>query len=333
MVVAQGGEAMRRREFLAAAGTLALSRLVRAQQSTRGTFTIGILTTPGVTGTSPAFVEALAKLGYQQGQNLTILFRAAKTTNAELPALAQEMVGLKPDVMVAATTPPALALKDATATIPIVMIGVGDPVTTGLVRSLARPGGNITGTANAVEEWNAKRLQSVTEMLAGLRCLSYLRNPANQSIMAHDTDRKSAGQKLGIEFDVIDVSTPGELDQVLARPLDPHCGRALYLPLDGVFITRRTQIAKYALSEKAALFAAFREDAEAGALMAFGFNLDVQWRLGADYVDRILKGARPADLPLQQPVKFETIINLKTAKALDIQVPTSLLLSADEVIE
>jgi putative ABC transport system substrate-binding protein len=322
---------MRRREFLAGAGALVLPRLVRAQQSARGTFTIGILT--GITGTSPAFVEALAKLGYQQGKNLTILFRSAKTTNAELPVLAQELVSLKPDVLVAPGTPPALALKSATATTPIVMIGVGDPVATGLVQSLARPGGNITGTANLVEEWSAKRLQGVAQMLPDLRCLIFLRNPANLSITAHDAHRESTGQKLGIDFYVINVSTPEQLDQVLARPLDLRCRGALFLPLDGLFIARRTQIAEYALREKVALFAPFRADAEAGALMTFGFDLDVQWRLGADYVDRILKGARPADLPVQLPVKFETIINLKTAKALGIQVPASLLLSADEVIE
>ena len=245
-------------------------------------------------------------------------------------------MSLKPDIMVTTSTPPTLALKHATATIPIVMIGVGDPIATGLVQSLAHPGGNITGTANAVEEWFAsgtRRLQSVTEMLPSLRCLSYLRNPATQSIIAGDAGRKSIGQKLGIDFNVIDVSTPEQLDQVLTRPLEPRCASALFLPLDGLFIARRTQIAEYALRQKAALFAPFREDAEAGALIAFGFNLDLQWRLGADYVDQILKGAKPEDLPVQQPVRFETIINMKTAKALGIQVPPSLLLAADEAIE
>jgi putative tryptophan/tyrosine transport system substrate-binding protein len=325
---------MKRREFITLlGGTAAWPIATHAQQSAPRTVTIGILAAVGLTDPWPSFIEALDKLGYRRGQNLTILFRSAKDSNTELPGLAAELVSLKPDVLVAGTTPPVVALKEATTTIPIVMVGIGNPIATGIVKSLAYPGGNITGTANAVEEWNAKRLQSVTEMLPGIRCLSYLRNPANQSIMVNEAKRKSIGEKLGIDFEVIDASTPEQLDQVLANPLPEQCKTALFLPLDGLFIARRSQIAEFALRQKAALFAAFRQDAEAGALIAYGFNLDAQFRLGATYVDQILKGARPADLPVQQPTRFETIINLKTAKAIGIQVPTSLLLSADEVIE
>jgi putative tryptophan/tyrosine transport system substrate-binding protein len=325
---------MKRREFITLlGGTAAWPIATHAQQSTPRTVTIGMLAPVGITDASPSFIEALDKLGYRLGRNLTILFRSAKDNNAELPGLAAELVSLKPDVLVAGTTPPVVALKEATTTIPIVMVGIGNPIATGLVKSLAHPGGNITGTANAIEEWNAKRLQSVTEMLPGIRCLSYLRNPANQAIMVNEAMRKSIGEKLGIDFQVIDASTPEQLDQVLTHPLPEQCKTALFLPLDGLFTARRSQIAEFALRQKAALFAAFREDAEAGALIAYGFNLNAQFRLGATYVDQILKGARPADLPVQQPTRFEMIINLKTAKAIGIQVPTSLLLSADEVIE
>jgi putative ABC transport system substrate-binding protein len=325
---------MKRREFITLlGGTAAWPIATHAQQSTPWTVTIGMLAPVGITDASPSFIEALDKLGYRLGRNLTILFRSAKDNNAELPGLAAELVSLKPDVLVAGTTPPVVALKEATTTIPIVMVGIGNPIATGLVKSLAHPGGNITGTANAIEEWNAKRLQSVTEMLPGIRCLSYLRNPANQAIMVNEAMRKSIGEKLGIDFQVIDASTPEQLDQVLTHPLPEQCKTALFLPLDGLFTARRSQIAEFALRQKAALFAAFREDAEAGALIAYGFNLNAQFRLGATYVDQILKGARPADLPVQQPTRFEMIINLKTAKAIGIQVPTSLLLSADEVIE
>ncbi len=231
------------------------------------------------------------------------------------------------------STPPVVALKSATAAIPIVMLAIGDPIATGLVQSLAHPGGNVTGTANAVEEWGAKRLQTVVEMLPGIRCVMYLRNPANQSIMAADEKRKEVGKKLGIDFAVIDTATPEQLDQMLVSPLDDRCKTALFLPLDGLFIARRARIAEFALRQKVALFAPFREDAEAGALMAFGINLDEQWRLGAGYADKILKGAKPEDLPVQQPTKFEIVVNLKTAKAIGLEVPTSLLLSADRVIE
>jgi putative ABC transport system substrate-binding protein len=326
---------MKRREFIALVGVaLAWVHAAQAQKSGTGMVTLGLLATGGAPGVAPpVFIEALSKLGYQQGKNLTIHFRSAKKSNAELPALAAELVNLKPDVLVALSTPPSLALKNATAAIPIVMLAIGDPVATGLVQSLAHPGGNVTGTANAVEEWGAKSLQMITEMLPGIRCLSYLRNSANQAIMAADEARRTVGKTLGMDFEVIDVSTPDQLDQALSVPPKDGCKAGLFIPLDALFISRRAQIAEYALRHNMALFASFREDAEAGALMAFGFNIDAQWRLGASYVELILKGAKPADLPVQRPVTFETVINLKTAKAIGVKVPTSLLLGADKVIE
>jgi putative tryptophan/tyrosine transport system substrate-binding protein len=325
---------MRRREFITLlGGVTAWPLAAQAQQPVAGVATLGILSPVGIAGASPVFIEALGKLGYRQDRNLTILFRSAKDSNAELPGLAAELVNLKPNVLVAFSTPPVLALKKATAAIPIVMIAIGDPIATGLVQSLAHPGGNVTGTANAVEEWGARRLQVVTEMLPGIHCLKYLRNPANQASLAVGEKLRKSGEKLGIDFEVIDTATPEQLDQVLALPLDDRCKTALFLTLDGLFIGRRVQIAEFALRQKIALFAPFREDAEAGALMAFGINLDEQWRLGASYIDKILKGAKPDDLPVQLPTKFEIVVNLKTAKTIGVEVPTSLLLSADKVIE
>ncbi len=306
---------------------------VAVAQATAAAVTIGFLSTVGDTGPAPAFIEAPRELGYEEGRNLTILFRSAKSTNDELPKLAAELVGLKPDVLVASGTPSSLALKKTTASIPIVMLGIGNPIGTGLVASLAHPGGNVTGTANAVEEWAAKRLQMVTEVLPGIRCLMYLRNPANQSIMANAPAFMDAREKLGIELHVIDAATPEQLDQALATPLDERCKAALFLPLDGLFISRRAEIVEFALRHQIALFAPFREDAEAGALMSFGIDLDDQWRLGATYVDKILKGAKPANLPVEQPTKFELVINLKTAKALDLTIPPLLLAGADTLIE
>jgi len=328
------GLVMKRREFLSLIGGSAAWPLVaRAQQPVKGAATLGLLGPVGMTGASPVLIEALDKLGYQQGRNLKILFRSAKDSNAELPELAAELVKQKPDVLVALYTPPALALKNATASIPIVMISIGDPITTGLVKSLAHPGGNVTGTANASEQWGARRLQMVTEMLPGIRCLTFWRNPTNQSVVAADGSRRKNAEKLGIEFEEIDIASSEKLDQVLAGPVDGRCRTALYLPLDGLFVGRRAQIAEFALRQKIALFAPFPEDAEAGALMAYGINVGEQWRVGASYIDKILKGAKPDDLPVQQPTKFENVVNLKTAKTIGVDVPTSLLLSADRVIE
>src|SRR5205807_10335123 len=155
----------------------------------------------------------------------------------------------------------------------------------------------------------------------------------NQSVMGFEEQRKEVGRKLGVDFEVVDATTTEHLDRVLAAPPDDQCRTAMIIQLDAVVGARRAQIAEFALRQKIALFAPFREDAEAGALMAFGINLDEQWRLGASYVDNILKGAKPDDLPVQQPTKFEVVINLKTAKAIGVEVPTSLLLSADKVIE
>lgn len=328
---------MRRRKFIALmiGGTAATwSAAARGQPSNRRMVTVGILSgAVGTTSASAAFIEAMNKLGYEQGRNLTILFRSTKSSHAELPALAAELVDLKPDVLIAMSTPPVIALKSATTAIPIVMLAIGEPIRTGLVQSLAHPGGNITGTANELEMWGAKAVQMATQMLPGLRCVAYFRNPSNQSIMVADTNRKSVGETLGIDFEVIDTATPEQLDYALARPLDKHCNAALIVPLDGLFAARGAQIADFALRQKIALFAPFREYALAGALMVFGIDLDDQWRLGASYVDRILSGTKPADLPIQQPTKFQTVINLKTAKVIGIEVPTTLLLSADEVIE
>ena len=242
-------------------------------------------------------------------------------------------MALKPDLLAAAGTPATLALKTATATIPIVMVGLGNPTATGIIQSLAHPGGNITGTANAAEEWGLKRLQMVTEVLPGIRCFMYLRNPTNQAIMINDRRRMSIAETLGLEMRVIDIATPEELERVLAAPLDDKCRAALFLALDGLFIARRARIAEFALQNKMPLFAPFRADAEAGALLAFGFDLGAQWRLAATYVDKILKGAKPSELPVEEPTRFELVVNLKTAKSLGLTIPSAILLQANEVIE
>jgi putative ABC transport system substrate-binding protein len=301
-------------------------------QSVRKPFTIGILNTGGSSGPPTALLRALRDLGYQEGGNLAFISRSAMD-NAELPALASELVQANPDVLVAVSTPPSLALKQATTSIPIVILNIGDPVATGLVQSLAHPGGNVTGTANAGEVWTTKQLQMVTEMLPGVRCVTYLRNPTNAAVMAGEPRRRSDGEQLGIEFQVLNAATAEQLSQALAAPLEARCRSALLISYDRLFNVHRAQIAAAALQRKIALFASAREDAEAGALLAFGMNMEDQWRRGALYIDRILKGAKPADLPVQQPTKFEMIVNLRTARMLDVTIPVPVLARADAVIE
>ena len=281
----------------------------------------------------PAFVEALRQRGYDEGSNLRIEFRSAKGRPEALPKLAAELVGLKPDVLVGATTPSALALKNETDSIPIVMVAVGDPVPSGLVKSFAHPGGNVTGASLATEYWEAKRLQLVTETIPGICCLPVLRNPSNPLAPLISATYQNIAKSLGIELRMIDAANPEQLDEVLDSPLDGRFRAALYSTPDGLFVSRRSQIIEFAQRQRLPLFAPYREDVEAGALMSFGANLDDQLRLGADYVDKIVKGAKPADLPVQQPTTFDLVLNLKVAKALGLQIPLSVLARATELIE
>ncbi len=298
--------------------------------------TLGILEVarpPGSTGPARALVEALRDLGYEESRNLTIEFRSADGRNENLPKLAAELVSLKPDVIVAASTPAVVAVKKATSETPIVMIGVGGPVATGLVQSLARPGGNVTGRSNASGEVAQKRLQLVTEAIPGICCVTMLSNPANPGNVAMLPIMNSAAKSLGIELKMIEAADPGQLEQALAAPLEDRFRTALYLFPDVLFVTRRAEIIESAVRRGLAVFAPFQEDAVAGALMAYGVNIDDEYRAAAVYVDKILKGAKPAELPVEQPTRFKLVINLKTAKALGLTIPPLLLGSADEVIE
>ena len=299
-----------------------------------GSFTVGMLwPVGGKSDWAKPFLQGMRELGYREGQNLTVISRVAKGSNAELPVLAAELVALKPDVLVAMFTPPSLALKGATTTIPIVAVSLGDPVGTQLVQSLAHPGGNVTATANGSQLWTAKRFEQITEILPGVRCILYLRNPTNKSIMVGQPAVDALAARFGYELRPIDVATEDELDQVLAAPPDDHCRAALLLRLDGLFIAKRAEIVDYALRNRIALFAPYHEDVEASALMSYGADNDEQWRRGAVYVDKILKGVKPGDLPIEQPTKFEMVINLKTAKALGVTISVSILTLADRVIE
>lgn len=299
-----------------------------------GPFKIGLLLPVGAMPDWAApFVETLASLGYVQGRNLSLVVRIAKASNAELPALASELVADAPDVLVASSTPPSLALKEATATIPIVAINIGDPVGSHLVASLAHPGGNVTAVANSAEQWIAKRMEQVGEVFPGIRCVMTLRDAQNPSIMMMGPATERLGRSFGFELRAVDVSTAEDLERALAAAPAEDCRTALLLPLDVLFVAKRSDIVEYALKNRIALFAPFKEDAEAGALIAFGVDAQAQWRAGATHVDRILKGEKPADLPVERPVKWDIVVNLKAAKAIGAAIPPEILSSATEVIE
>jgi putative ABC transport system substrate-binding protein len=319
--------------FIAMCALLALASLVLAQPLP-GTFTVGFLLPAGApSDTASAFVKHMGELGYEQGRNLTLVERTPKASNAELPALATELASVKPDVLAALGTTPALELKRATASIPIVAVSIGDPIGAHLVESLAHPGGNVTGTAIATDVWTGKRVQQIREFFPEQRCVLVLRNPENLSSVMQAALGDRFAAEFGFALQSIDVSSGDELDRALATPPDEDCKAAMLLTIGALFVARRSQIIDYALKNKIALFGGYKEDAEAGALMSFGVDLEDQWRLAAAYVDKILKGAKPETLPFQQPTKFQLVVNLKTARAVGVTIPQSILAGADEVIE
>jgi putative ABC transport system substrate-binding protein len=281
----------------------------------------------------PPFIGMLRERGYEEGRNLRIERRSAMGRQEALPKLAAELVSLKPDVLVGVTTPATLALKQATSSIPIVFFFVSDPVATGIVKSFDHPGGNATGLSVADEYWSSKTLELVTETLPGICCLTILRNGSNQRVPFVSAIYEKTAKSLGIELKMMDASTFDQLNEVLAIPLEGRFKTALLVTPESLFTAGRTQIVEYMQRQHLPLFAPFRADAEAGALMSFGASYDGQFRAMADYVDKILKGAKPADLPVQQPTAFDLVLNLKVAKELGVQIPQSVLARATDLIE
>ena len=311
-------------------GIPSLCPIALAQSATRQV-TLGILE-GSATAPDTRLIRALRDLGYQQDRNLTIEFRSANGHNDELPRLAAELVRLKPDVIVGAGTPVLLALKEATPSIQIVMMGSGDPVKYGLVQSLAHPGANITGRSDQTSDLGPKRFQLLKETLPGICCVARLGNPSNPGNASEQTLRDIITKSLDIEIKYIWVATPDQLEQVLAAPLDDRF-KALFLTGDAMFVAHRAQIAEAALRRGFATFGPYPNDAQAGFLEAYGENPGKVGTVAAAYVDKILKGAKPADLPIAQPTEFQLVVNLKTAKALGLTIPQSILARADEVIE
>ena len=290
------------------------------------------LSDPRVPRYLQAFRQGLRELGYIEGQSIAIEFRWAELQYDRLPGLAAELVRLKVNVIVAAGPPAIQAAKQATETIPIVMAAVADAVAAGFVASLARPGGNITGLSLMHSELVGKQLELLKEVLPKVSRVALLGNPANPNYAPLLRHAQDAARVLGVRLQPLEARNSSEIDSALAAITRERTG-ALIVLADTVLLDHRTRIADYAIRRRLATVFGFSEFAEVGGLLAYGPSLSDGFRRTATYVDKILKGAKPADLPIGQPTKFELVINLKTAKALGLTIPPSLLLRADQIIE
>ena len=329
---------MDRRAFLGAlTGGLLAAPLAAEAQPTRNVRAIGFLgPPPSAGGLVQAFQQGLRDLGYVEGQNIRIEYRytdVALQGHPELfPRLAAELVGLKPDVLVVSVTEAALAAKKATGTIPIVMVSVPDPVGAGLVSSLARPGGNVTGLSRESRDLIGKNLQLLKETLPDITRVGVLANPADPLKPAMVADAEKAARSLGVQLKVVEASAPTALEGAFSAMHTDKVGAVLVVGGAGFYLSR-THIADLALRNRLPSVFQNREFVEAGGLLSYAPSTAGNYRRAAFFVDKILKGTKPAELPVEQPSKFELVINLKTAKALGLTIPPSLLQRADQVIE
>ena len=329
---------MNRRRFIAGASAFITFRppTVAAQQAAK-VVRIGIL------GNLPradargadlwgAFVQGLRELGYVEGQNLTIEERSSEGRYERLPALAEELVRLKVDVIVVPAGQNARAAQQATRTIPIVAASLGDPVGTGFATSFARPGGNLTGLSFAGPELAGKQIELLREMLPRLSLVAVLANPTNGLHSRWVKEASAATRSLRLRLQPLEARRPDEFDHAFATLTSQRAGALLVLP-DGMFLLHRARLADLAAKRRVAAMYGVREHVDAGGLVFYGASLRDSFRRAAIYVDKIIKGAHPGDLPIEQPSKFELVINLKTGKTLGLTVPPSLLARADEMIE
>ena len=329
---------MDRRTFLAGTGAVLLAAPLAAEAQQAGkVYRIGFLSPaspsdPRVQRFLAAFRNGLGELGYVEGQTIAIESRWAAGKYERLPGLAAELVRLKMDVIVTAAVPAIRAAKEATSTIPIIMAVVVDPVATGLVASLARPGGNITGLSIMTPELVGKQLEMLKEVVPKASRVAVLWNPANPGNAPQLRAAEVAARTLGVRLQPLEARGPREIDSAFAA-MTKEGASAVVVLVDVVFIDQRTRIADLAATRRLPSVYGLPESVEAGGLMAYGPSYLYNYRRAAVYVDKILKGANPADLPVEQPTKFELVINLKTARTLALTIPQSLLLRADEVIE
>ena len=325
---------MRRREFIAGLGGAAAWPLV-AQAQQASIPLVGFLTSAGAAANArylDAFRSGMLELGYVEGSNIRYEHRFADGHLGRLPELAVDLVRIKPNVIVSAPLPTHMALRQATSTIPIVMATGADPVGFGLVTSLSHPGGNVTGLTNFAEVLAAKQVDLLRELIPRLSRLGALVNVTNPLHVPQLQETKAAAVTNGIDLMPVEIRYPDELGPAF-ETLAKERVEALTVPPDTVFSNFRRRIAELAAATRMPAIYGFREHVEDGGLMSYGPDNRGNYRRAAAYVDKILKGAKPGDLPIEQPTKFELVINLKTAKALGLEIPPQLLARADEVIE
>jgi putative ABC transport system substrate-binding protein len=326
---------MRRRDFITLLGgaTVAWPFAARAQQAGKLP-TIGFLV-PGAPSSHgqwvAAFAQRMRELGWIEGRTVTIEYRWAEGRSERFAEIAAEFVRLKVGVIVTGGTDVVIAAKQATSAIPIVFAAAGDPVSTGLAESLARPGGNVTGLSNQSADLAGKRLELLREVVPNLRRLAIMANIGSPIGVLEMAEVQAAARTLGLEVATLEIRRAEDI----APAIEALKGRAdaLYVCADPLVNTNQIRINTLALGARLPTTSAVRENVEAAGLMSYGANFSDLFRRAADYVDKILRGATPGDLPIEQPIKFDLVVNLKTAKALGLTIPEAFLLRADEVIE
>jgi putative ABC transport system substrate-binding protein len=328
---------MRRRDLVAMLGATAVLPLAAAAEQTAKLHRIGLLSAnpaddPVAMELLAAFVEGLRELGWIEGTNVVFERRYAANRPERLPELAQEIVRLNVDVIVTPTTTATLAAKQATTTIPIVMTNPGDPLGSGLVESLARPGGNVTGLSTMGPDTAGKRLQLLRQLLPQVSHVAVIWNATNPYATAMFRETERAAQVLGIIIQSLEVRSPDDFERAF-EAMQRQQPEAMIPVTDPLTTNFRQQIVDFAATHRLPAIYGVKEFAKAGGLMAYGTSLRDLNRRAASYVDKLLRGAKPGDLPIEQATKFELVLNLKTAKALGLTIPPSILAIADEVIE
>jgi putative tryptophan/tyrosine transport system substrate-binding protein len=325
---------MKRREFITFLGSVAAAwpLAASAQSKIPRIGFMGNSTAALEANLVDAFREGLREHGYEEGRNIVIEYRWADGKYDQFPALVAELIAAKVDAIVTAGTPAALAVKRATTTVPLVMVAVGDPVGTGLVPSLARPGDNLTGLSSIAPDLEGKRLQLLREVVPALSHVAMFINSLNPFHVSSMNQARAAAQAMGIKLQLHDIRKSEDLDDAFAT-IRKERPDALLILADRVFLHNRERMMDFTKEQRLPNVNAYKELVEVGGLMSYGPSYEDMHKRAAIYIDKILKGAKPADLPIEQPSKFTFIVNLKAAKALGVTVPSQLLGLADQLIE